>query len=155
MRWGGSLAIGPKSNVRRRVVVGKARRHTRVGERYDERAKEALIKSVRGEPVEPRTDNSSAIYGISRSSGSIALTAGFDKRVLNEPFGLRQAQTERRPEGLRKNGRLNQCFPACVRTVRRNRPSSRNQVGDESARILIGHVFAFARSPQLPRLRES
>jgi hypothetical protein len=29
--------------------------------------KEALIKSIRGEPVEPRADKSPAIYGISRS----------------------------------------------------------------------------------------
>jgi len=44
--------------------------------------KEALIKSVPGEPAEPRTDESRAIYGISRSP--------FDK--------------------LRANGRLNQRF---------------------------------------------
>ena len=50
--------------------------------------KEGLIKSVRGEPVEPRMDESPAIYEISRSP--------FDKPVLSTV------------EGLRANGRLNQ-----------------------------------------------
>jgi hypothetical protein len=48
---------------------------------------ERFAKAVRGELVEPRTDESPSIYGICRTP--------FDKPVLSKPFGLRQAQTER------------------------------------------------------------
>ena len=64
--------------------------------------KEPLIKSVRGELVEPRTDDSLAIYGVSRSP--------FDK--------------------LRANGRLNQRFPKEALNKWRNKSYSLSLQGE-------------------------